>query len=50
VVVIAVFDEDLAVDDLVWACRADPLLRSGTLVCNGGALAGASAFVDVRPN
>lgn len=55
VVLIEAYDEDLTVDDLGWACQANPLtadfLRGGGLSCSGtGPLAAARVNVAVRPN
>ncbi|HVV81854.1 MAG TPA: C2 domain-containing protein [Kofleriaceae bacterium] len=54
VVLIEVFDEDIAVDDGAWSCSANPLtadlLRDRTLTCAGSGLPGSNVFIDVRPN
>ena len=54
VLFIDVYDEDLAADDLAWACQANPLtadfLRGGAITCQGSALPGSNVIVDVRPN
>lgn len=54
VLLIEVFDEDIAVDDGAWACQANPLqasaLRARGVTCSGSALPGSNIIVDIRPN
>lgn len=54
VVRVDVFDEDIAADDLAWACQASSLtagmLRSRGLTCASAALPGSNIVIDVRPN
>lgn len=54
VVLIEVFDEDIAADDGAWACQANPLsasmLRSRGVTCSSQQLPGSNINVDIRPN
>jgi hypothetical protein len=54
VLLIEVFDEDLAADDGAWACQANPLqasmLRGRGVTCAGTGLPGSNINIDIRPN